>query len=468
MRLSPFWTTLGIKTFRIIRGLKKGIEYFFLAILYPVLRVIGKVFLKIIVLPFYRLMLFTKLRIQRMALPVSGFLFFLLTNKYLFHIAVVAAVMATIFVNIQSKQALAQDVGQRSMLYTLMTNGESEIIQEDLVAKDAKPNEKRLAGTIEAIPHIDFDYENSPDVATDQALSTTMPGTIVLRPTGPEQSGSAPRPNRTGIETYVVKEGDTLGSIARDNSVDVGTILWANNLTERQYIRPGDSLRILPVSGVTATVRKGDTLAAIADRYNGTVDEIIKINQLNSEIVAVGKELIIPGGEPPVIVQNRTIAVARRSSGTLQENGSLSQNQQIVSTNPTPKPGDATESPDKPKTKLLWPTSGHVITQYYGWRHTGLDIDGDYTSPLYAAADGVVEIAGWNSGGYGLMILIDHPNGMKTRYGHSSKLFVKAGDVVKRGQVIAMMGSTGRSTGSHLHFEVYANGKRTNPLVYIR
>lgn len=97
-----------------------------------------------------------------------------------------------------------------------------------------------------------------------------------------------------------------------------------------------------------------------------------------------------------------------------------------------------------------------------------MDIDGDLTSPLYAAADGVVEKAGWNSGGYGLQVLINHPNGMKTRYAHASKLFVKAGDEVKRGEVIAMMGSTGRSTGSHLHFEVYVNGRRQNPLTYIR
>jgi murein DD-endopeptidase MepM/ murein hydrolase activator NlpD len=130
-----------------------------------------------------------------------------------------------------------------------------------------------------------------------------------------------------------------------------------------------------------------------------------------------------------------------------------------------PKPADL--DPKKlPTAKLLWPTSGHVITQYYGWKHTGVDIDGDYSSPLYAAADGTVQKAGWNSGGYGLMILIDHPNGMTTRYGHASKLFVKAGDSVKKGQVIAMMGTTGRSTGTHLHFEVYVNGKRTNPLAY--
>jgi murein DD-endopeptidase MepM/ murein hydrolase activator NlpD len=108
-----------------------------------------------------------------------------------------------------------------------------------------------------------------------------------------------------------------------------------------------------------------------------------------------------------------------------------------------------------------------VITQYYGWRHTGLDIDGDYSSPLYAAHDGTVTTAGWNKGGYGLQVIVSG-SGVMTRYAHASKLFVTNGERVKKGQVIAMMGTTGRSTGTHLHFEVYINGSRVNPLAYIR
>jgi murein DD-endopeptidase MepM/ murein hydrolase activator NlpD len=88
--------------------------------------------------------------------------------------------------------------------------------------------------------------------------------------------------------------------------------------------------------------------------------------------------------------------------------------------------------------------------------------------PIYASEDGVVETAGWNSGGYGLQIIINHGGGTKTRYAHSSKLFVKAGDTVKRGQTIAMVGTTGRSTGTHLHYEVYINNKRVNPLAYAK
>jgi len=463
-----------------VRACKKGLEFIFVRIIYTASRPIGRLLLRFVVLPIYQLIVLTKLRIQRLALPARGFMLFLVTNKYLFHIAIGSAAAISIFVNLQNRQALAQDAGQRSLLYTLMTNGESEVVQEEVSAQDAKADAKRLGqGTIEAMPHIDFDYERTPEAVEDTSLSQSLPGTVVMRPENPQGTTPGIRPSRTGIETYVVKEGDTLGSIARDYDLDVGTILWANDLSERQYIRPGDSLRILPVSGVTATVKKGDTLSAIADRYNGDLQEIMRSNQLTSELVPVGRELIIPDGEPPAIVTDRIIAVARQRSyassdrTSLQENISAAQDSgsdNLVETAApaVAKPRDATEAPEKPKTKLFWPTSGHVITQYYGWKHTGLDIDGDYTSPLYAADDGVVTTAGWNKGGYGLMILIDHPNGIRTRYGHSSKLFVKVGDKVKRGQVIAMMGSTGRSTGSHLHFEVYVNGKRVNPLTYIR
>jgi murein DD-endopeptidase MepM/ murein hydrolase activator NlpD len=126
------------------------------------------------------------------------------------------------------------------------------------------------------------------------------------------------------------------------------------------------------------------------------------------------------------------------------------------------------EAETKERPKLLWPTALRVINQYYGWRHTGVDIDGDYKDPIYASEDGVVETAGWNSGGYGLQIVINHQNGMKTRYAHASKLFVKVGQAVKRGEVIAMVGTTGRSTGTHLHYEVYVGGVRKNPLAYTK
>ena len=123
-------------------------------------------------------------------------------------------------------------------------------------------------------------------------------------------------------------------------------------------------------------------------------------------------------------------------------------------------------------TPSIWPTNGEV-TSRYGLRwggsdfHPGIDIAADIGTPIVATADGVVIESGWNSGGYGYMIDIDHGNGIVTRYGHNSQLAVSVGTRVKKGQVIAYMGSTGFSTGPHLHYEVRVNGKAVNPDRYL-
>ncbi len=120
----------------------------------------------------------------------------------------------------------------------------------------------------------------------------------------------------------------------------------------------------------------------------------------------------------------------------------------------------------------IWPTTG-VVTSPYGLRwggtdfHPGMDIANDMGTPIVATADGVVDYAGWNSGGYGNMVDIDHGNGIMTRYGHASQVVVSTGQHVKRGQLIAYMGSTGFSTGPHVHYEVHVNGQRVNPISYL-
>ena len=120
----------------------------------------------------------------------------------------------------------------------------------------------------------------------------------------------------------------------------------------------------------------------------------------------------------------------------------------------------------------IWPTTG-VVTSPYGLRwegtdfHPGMDIANDMGTPIVATADGVVEFAGWNAGGYGNMVDINHGNGIMTRYGHASQVVVSAGQHVKRGQLIAYMGSTGFSTGPHVHYEVHVNGNRVNPISYL-
>jgi len=253
---------------------------------------------------------------------------------------------------------------------------------------------------------------------------------------------------RTTITKYTVQNGDTVSRIAKQFGLTINTILWANNLTAYSLIRPGDTLTILPYSGIQYTVKSGDTISAIANKYDIDGDKILSANNLSSGLMA-GATIILPGA------QKITTIVARSSTAA----SGLS-----VISNLIKQPAAASSG-----NNMLWPTLGHRITQYFSWRHTGLDIGNKVGTPLYAADDGVVITAqgGWN-GGYGNTIVINHGGGIKTRYGHASKLFVKVGDVVKKGDNIAAMGSTGRSTGSHLHFEILVNNVRVNPLNYIR
>ncbi len=203
---------------------------------------------------------------------------------------------------------------------------------------------------------------------------------------------------------------------------------------------------------MTHTVARGETLSRIAKLYNVDEDAIIRQNNLSADgNIAISQKLVIPGGKK--IVSSTAVAV-RPKSGSSAGSG------------PATAPTGALPS----GTRLQWPTSTRTITQYFGWRHTGLDIASRQSPPIYAAESGTVvdaRTSGYN-GGYGTMIIIDHGNGLRTLYGHMSKLYVSNGDTVSRGQTIGIMGNTGRSTGPHVHFEVRVNGARVNPLNYIR
>ena len=171
------------------------------------------------------------------------------------------------------------------------------------------------------------------------------------------------------------------------------------------------------------------------------------MEELSGRVILDGEKIIVPGGTKKYVAPVVTSRVYAPNSYS----------------NVAPPPPSRYSA----GSAMVWPTSGHVITQYYHARHHGIDVDGHYDSPLYASDSGVVKLAGWR-GGYGLAIDIDHQNGIVTRYGHASKLFVSVGDRVTKGQVIAMMGTTGYSTGTHLHFEVMVNGRKMNPFQYVR
>lgn len=225
--------------------------------------------------------------------------------------------------------------------------------------------------------------------------------------------------------TYVVQSGDSPFSIAVKFGINTDTILWANNLSEGEVIKPGQQLMILPINGVWVKVGAKDTLASLAKKYKGKEEEVQAFNNIydDSKLVA-GNFVIIPDGEMPAPAKPKIVAPKYASQTTPVSNW------------------------------LIAPTAGKIWGRLHG--NNAIDISNACGTPIYAAAGGTVILAdavGWNFG-YGKYIMIKHSNGVITVYGHTSQLLVNTGDSVGQGQTIALIGTTGRSTGCHLHFEV--------------
>lgn len=235
------------------------------------------------------------------------------------------------------------------------------------------------------------------------------------------------------ISTYTVQEGDTLSFIASDFGISVNTIIWANNLNNIHSIKPGDELKIPPIDGVIHKVKKGDSLSSIAKKYGAEEEKIISFNALPKDgSVQIDAEIIIPGGKKAPSATSATSSAVKRFAYL-------------------PDAGDF----------FMLPTTGRNWGRIHG--RNGVDIANSCGTPIYASADGVAAIAdavGWN-GGFGKFIKLVHSNGTETIYAHASKLLTSGGESIQKGQQIAIMGTTGRSTGCHLHFEVH--GAR-NPL----
>ncbi len=235
------------------------------------------------------------------------------------------------------------------------------------------------------------------------------------------------------ISVYEVKKGNTLSEIADLFGVSVNTIIWANNLSGVNDVHPGDILIILPVSGISHTVLKGETLASLAKKYNADANEIAQYNGLDPAVfLKGGSTIIIPGGEI-----SAPAPVKRPTSTPTTNNPSRAGGSFVAGYFSSPLP------------------SG-IITQGL---HDGnaVDIGAARGTPIHAAADGTVIIVrsngGWN-GGYGNYVVITHNNGTQTLYAHMKSAIVSAGQSVSSSQIIGYVGMTGRTTGPHVHFEV--------------
>jgi len=250
------------------------------------------------------------------------------------------------------------------------------------------------------------------------------------------------------ITEYRVVEGDTVSSIAQKFGVSIDTIMWENNLKSVDAIKPKQILRILPVTGVNYKVKRGETIYSIAKAYQVDAQAIIDypFNTFSNDetfALSTGQDLIIPDGIKPseIIIDTKKYAT------------------QTVA----PIAGVVGEG------NFMWPTSG-MITQKFSWYHRAVDIANRSNPAIVAAQGGTVTTAGWNGGGYGNYVVIDHGNGYRTLYGHmlNGSVVVKAGQKVSQGQKLGTMGSTGRSTGTHLHFEVQSTGGNINPLSVLK
>jgi len=260
---------------------------------------------------------------------------------------------------------------------------------------------------------------NSPTIENDALVSS-------VGPSGNSLESLANKPTSDQISVYVVHEGDTISQIAEMFDVTVNTIKWSNDLSSNT-LKVGETLVILPISGVEHTVVKGDTIASIAKKYKGDINEIIAYNNLqNGNPLALGSTVIVPDGE---VVVSSSYSVGSSSSGFKEYVG-----------------------------YYLRPIVGGKKTQgVHG--HNGVDLSSSYGSNILASAGGDVIISrnsGWN-GGYGDYIVLKHNNGTQTLYAHLSATLVSVGDHVTQGQVIGKMGNTGNVkglTGVHLHFEI--------------
>jgi murein DD-endopeptidase MepM/ murein hydrolase activator NlpD len=288
----------------------------------------------------------------------------------------------------------------------------------------------------------DKNSKKNEEINNDERVNI-LSDNALLASTGPmgAYNGTGGDASSDQISVYVVRKGDSISQIAQMFGVSVNTIRWANDIKAGQAIKEGDILIILPVSGVQVTVAKGMTLKGLAKKYGVDVFDIASFNGIAQDTqLSVGDELIIPDG---IIVD---------------DGGN--------------KPKSINSGKSYYQTRYLADVAGYFMNPVPGAKlsqgfHGSNSVDLAITrgTPILAAAPGTVIFArmGWN-GAYGGLVIINHSNGTQTLYAHQSKIVTRAGNQVSQGEVVGYVGSTGRSTGSHVHLEIHG---AKNPAAFL-
>jgi murein DD-endopeptidase MepM/ murein hydrolase activator NlpD len=434
---------------KILKQLGLGLSKFFLAITTLFGKGLWQFFFKKLLVPSYKGFLFTHKKIKQIFWGLSlqptdqpG-----KSKKYLVHIIITIIFCLSVANNLATRNTYAEELSKNSILAKIFVSAsEEEIVERPIFKDQIKSNQKNetILGQLNAVESKKPTLETpSETVNNNLALLSSSGEALINSNTSPFVENTTNGSITTATtQTYEVQSGDTLSSIASRFSLSVNTILWENNLTLKSFLKPGMKLTILPTDGVSYSVKNGDTVGSIARKFNTSTDKILSYNNLgDGATIKISQHLIIPDAKP---LYNAVAVVNTPNSA-----------KNVFSKAATPSGG-----------KYVWPSTSRRITQYFSWRHTGLDIGAKAGTPIYSLAAGRVELAGWSSG-YGYNIVVDHGSGIKTRYGHSRKLYVKVGDQVGAGDVLGEVGSTGYSTGPHIHLEFKINGTKVNPLSYL-
>ena len=270
---------------------------------------------------------------------------------------------------------------------------------------------------------------------------------------------------RQQVEKYVVEEGDTIFGIAEKFGLEPETVLWGNYyilLDDVHALQPGQELNILPVNGTYHEWQQGEGLNGISSYYGVTPEDIINYPANNLDVatigdfsnpnIAPGTWLIVPSGRREFVSWSAPLGVTRENPAYARVLG--------------PGACDAISGGAVGYGAFIWPANKHYLSGFDyspNANHWGIDIAGNEGEGVYASDAGVIVYAGWNNYGYGNMILIDHGGGFQSLYAHLSGLNVGCGQSVGQGDVIGAIGTTGRSSGSHLHFEIMTSSYKANP-----